>query len=610
MHFAIPDVAERTGPKGAYTVFNIHINGVHHCAIRYSEVEKLQARIKAEYPDKPLTKFPPKRLLALTLEQLEERRRGIEMYLQAVGEDPLLVRSLIFRNFLIESQEEMRERSVPVEFPIKLPGGTIFTLKTLSLNRTERTLALIADKHGMTRDLVPMFGLFLEIESDEPEEEEGAGPRRFIKRRIQHFESPYLALMKAATRKGELCLRSTFWDPALLEKIYPDQQATEWIYQQTVADANNGWMSPPDNVLAELKMLKKARKHKEFLQVASKLDTFGYIELDPCVCSHPAPDSRVIVAIGSNDLRVRLVGQKRSEAATFRVRRTRCWKLSAHDKVVDFAFDYLFGPNELRWVTMAGPQTIYMSMCVQSVVDELLEKIKPSPKGPKPDYGPTFSDADYQAAVADAARRLPPPLARQSSLPASPAEPATPTKRASEPTAASTPTPKADKPAAEKTAEKAVEKAAEKTVEMPAEQPAEKPVQKPIEKPVQKPAEKPAEKPVEKPAEKPAEKAAEKPAIKSEGTPKKAAQQPSTPTPSASTRAAASDSSSSSSYSPSTSSTTTGSRGVHRVDSTSAADDGYKKKLKLPDVFKSLKSGKSETYDNAMYDGTIGDDDL
>ena len=142
-------------------------------------------QIKADFPTKTLAKFPPKKLLTLTPEQLEERRRGLEAYMQSVCEDPEIIKTLTFRNFLIESQEvcvfdseivrslhfgrsscqnivpqEMREHSVPVEFPIKLPDGSHFSLKALSLDRTERAIA-VSPFFSVWRGFVLVFSSLL-----------------------------------------------------------------------------------------------------------------------------------------------------------------------------------------------------------------------------------------------------------------------------------------------------------------------------------------------------------------------------------------------------------------------------------------------------------------
>ena len=64
----------------------------------------------------------------------------------------------------------------------------------------------------------------------------------------------------------------------------------------------------------------------------------------------------------------------------------RCWRILSASKPCDFAhkdeehqntkfelsFEYLMSDGELRWITILSPQAILMSVCLQSIVVELL----------------------------------------------------------------------------------------------------------------------------------------------------------------------------------------------------------------------------------------------
>ena len=67
-------------------VYEIHINGVRHCSLRYRQLHTLHEKLKREFH--PLPSFPPKKLMALSLAQLEERRLNLEKYLQLLSQDP------------------------------------------------------------------------------------------------------------------------------------------------------------------------------------------------------------------------------------------------------------------------------------------------------------------------------------------------------------------------------------------------------------------------------------------------------------------------------------------------------------------------------------------
>lgn len=102
MHFSIPDTQELNEGNGStYIVclhdnflwkisliniyfkgYNIHINGVFHCTVRYRQLHNLHEQLKKEYGQNSIPSFPRKKLLPLTASQLEERRSMLEKYIQ------------------------------------------------------------------------------------------------------------------------------------------------------------------------------------------------------------------------------------------------------------------------------------------------------------------------------------------------------------------------------------------------------------------------------------------------------------------------------------------------------------------------------------------------
>ena len=81
--------------------FEVHLNGVHHCSVRYRQLHSLHQQLKKEL--QPATfnipTFPPKKMLILSQVQVEERRYGLERYLQLISQDTRLSQSLAFNGF-------------------------------------------------------------------------------------------------------------------------------------------------------------------------------------------------------------------------------------------------------------------------------------------------------------------------------------------------------------------------------------------------------------------------------------------------------------------------------------------------------------------------------
>ena len=85
MHFSIPETESRSGDSGgpAYVAYNIHVNGVLHCRVRYSQLLGLHEQLRKEYGANVLPAFPPKKLFSLTPAEVEQRREQLEKYMQA-----------------------------------------------------------------------------------------------------------------------------------------------------------------------------------------------------------------------------------------------------------------------------------------------------------------------------------------------------------------------------------------------------------------------------------------------------------------------------------------------------------------------------------------------
>ena len=71
---------------------------------------------------------------------------------------------------------------------------------------------------------------------------------------------------------------------------------------------------------------------------------------------------------------------------SFKITRMRCWRIMkgeshgspqvgmmrAEMSQLELSFEYLVTPEKLEWVTIVSSQAILMSMCLQSMVEELV----------------------------------------------------------------------------------------------------------------------------------------------------------------------------------------------------------------------------------------------
>lgn len=168
------------------------------------------------------------------------------------------------------------------------------------------------------------------------------------------------------------------------------------LYAQTVWDMERGWITCSREIQAQLTSLQARGAKREYLELARTLKHYGYVRFAECSCDVPRPDTKMRVSIGQYELCLLgnsddvLGGGQIMRETSFRVTRMRCWRITAvhnnnkneassavNDRKqpqLELSFEYLVCKDRLKWVTISSEQAIIMSVCLQSVVDELLLK--------------------------------------------------------------------------------------------------------------------------------------------------------------------------------------------------------------------------------------------
>lgn len=387
MHFSIPDTEEFRDESGStYMGYNIYINGVFHCTVRYRQLHNLHEQLKKEYGANNLPVFPPKKLLPLSSSQLEDRRAMLEKYIQSVGQDPQLVNADLFNGFLLSAQQEtscVKCQEVPLD--VFLMNGYKISLSIMTTERSDQVLEKACHQLSLPSEYVYYFSLFLI-----KREEDGDIT---VSRKLQDFESPYIS-QKSIQGVHRVVLRKSYWDPGYDLELMSNQVALNLLYVQTVADVERGWVVSSKDVKQQLASLQARGAKKEYLDVARTLKFYGFLQFRPCLCDYPHPGCQVLVSIGNRELnlRVRMAEGQNMREGSFKVTRMRCWRITTlHNNAetnsggsssntnpgqsqLELSFEYLMSKDKLQWITIASEQAILMSVCLQSMVDELLLK--------------------------------------------------------------------------------------------------------------------------------------------------------------------------------------------------------------------------------------------
>ncbi|XP_043263744.1 sorting nexin-17 isoform X2 [Colletes gigas] len=378
MHFSIPDTQEFIDTAGnTYVGYNIHINGLFHCTVRYKQLHNLHEQLTKDL-DIPILLFPPKKFFPLTLNQQEERRLSLEKYIQSIGQNATVNKSGMLNAFLLNAQQEtIGGLSNNEVVDVFLMNGSKVTINVSSGDHSGIVLKKVYNHFKLPEQYHIYFALFI-VAQDE-------GNSVYLLRKLQDFESPFITNKYIHTIGSRVVLGKNYWDVGYDLELMTNAVAMNLLYIQTVAEIQRGWILVADELQDRLTTSQSHAKKKEYLDIARTLKYYGYIQFAPCFCDYPQADSKVLVAIGRNELNLRTLSDGEQHEEMFKVSRMRCWRITTVQNGVDrceenddisleLSFEYLVAKNQLQWVTITSEQAILMSVCLQAMIDELLLK--------------------------------------------------------------------------------------------------------------------------------------------------------------------------------------------------------------------------------------------
>jgi len=405
--------------------YEVHLNGLHHCSVRYRQLHNLHQQLKRELASISggncggLPVFPPKKLMVLSSIQLEERKMALEKYLQLVSQDPRLSGGLAFNGFLLAAQQESWADSEAstgsggggqmVDLDVYLMNDQKYTVRGRCSLQTDDVLEILGKELGIPEELIFCYGLFL-IRRQEASVQ--------IVRKFQEHESPYISMKAQHGSDLKLVLRKWSWDPKTDDLLCDNKASLNVLYIQTLSDVESGMLQANASVRRQLAGIQSRGAKKEYMELARSLKDFGYVHFMPCVCDYPNTNTKVSVLIGGRELIVRVTDKNGDvKEAQFRITRMRCWRIMSAEPTalealndvitkngnggtapscegcppaLELSFEYLMPSasvtssaaaapmtssamnKEMQWVSITSPQAILMSICLQSMVEELL----------------------------------------------------------------------------------------------------------------------------------------------------------------------------------------------------------------------------------------------
>ena len=391
MHFSIPDTtdvsARKSNNQPSYTLFNIHVNGVHHCSVRYSQLhtfdEELQRLFSSAMAERK--SFPPKKLFGLSARETEERRILLEQYLQSIAQNKYLITSSYFNEFFFNAQREtflgeVSNADEKLSLTIRLLNNHELSIENISINdNTSRLLDACAAKIQLQEDFVPYFALYLFEQKDN---------QLNILRSLYEFESPYLSLKQSKKSHEHACivLKKSYWNSEYDVPLLEDRRAKNLLFVQAQYEMEQSQQFYPSDIYQQLQTLRDSSSLKDYILLARTSRFYGHVFLRECSILHPIaePSKQQLrtcsLAIGNNELicclnsdeaKTKSSGDKE---VSFKVTRIRCWKVNWVQRDTNIALEYLIKKDHLEWIEIHTKQVALVSACLQNMVDEILSK--------------------------------------------------------------------------------------------------------------------------------------------------------------------------------------------------------------------------------------------
>lgn len=184
--------------------YNIHINGLFHCCLRFKQLHSLHEQLKRAHASLCLPQFPPKKLLPLTLNQQETRRAHLERYLQLIGQDPVFSHSELLRQFLLRAQQESSyTESHETTLDVYLMNGYRIQVNGYTTECSSSILEKAARNIDLSGEHLAYFALYLMRT-----EKDGAVT---LVRKLMDFEAPHITQRKLQDCKIVIRKGWVFW---------------------------------------------------------------------------------------------------------------------------------------------------------------------------------------------------------------------------------------------------------------------------------------------------------------------------------------------------------------------------------------------------------------
>ncbi|CAH0381199.1 unnamed protein product [Bemisia tabaci] len=355
---SVPDYhcLEKNGEK--YVVFNIYMAGRHLCSRRYREFFNLHSNLKKEFVGFNFPKMPGKWPFMLSDQQLDSRRRGLELYLEKVCAVRVIAESDIMQDFLTDSDDHLGN-NIPVDLKVLLPDREVIVVNVRKNSNAEEVYNQVVNKIEMSKTTACYFYLFEIVEYN-------------FERKLKPTEMPHqLYIGNYSTASAScLCIRRWLFSPSVeLSLCTADDLATLYIFWMTIDSVDRGHIKADDK-LYQLKALQDASRKHEYLRLARQLPGYGEVVFPHCSCDS-RKEGHVMICIGFEALRLvacKEDGTEEDQVVEIAWNDVQTWEVD--EEAMSFSFQYERKTKGLRWVKVYTPYFHYAADCFARIQEE------------------------------------------------------------------------------------------------------------------------------------------------------------------------------------------------------------------------------------------------
>uniref|UniRef100_A0A915HH63 PX domain-containing protein n=1 Tax=Romanomermis culicivorax TaxID=13658 RepID=A0A915HH63_ROMCU len=413
IHITIPETVKIYDNNGnVHDGFKVHINGILHCTLRYSALLNLHDDLRKLFEWVEVIGFPPKKIkFLMTDKELDERRELLEFYLRTICQNPQTSAHSIVTNFFRESQKDcflsQNSEDIDIHVAIYLLDGSKTLIHCSPGEPTSMILQRLCEKLKIGSQFMKYFGLFIAGKSDiNPYKSKQPISLflfdnfdigyRLVVRWLQDFECPLISLLtlnQLSPKKSlKIILRKWYyWNVEIDKELLNDDNALRLIYIQACCEleswkklqninveaSNSKWSTPNVDFFNKCKELQDANLKKDLVKACQVQPHYGLLYFENCFSDYPRSKTEVRLAFGNKHLQILYkVPETDSFVETaFRVNRIRCWKLLSKDDdgVPRLSIEYLVARDHLEWINFYSEQSVLLSLCLQSMVNEIVQ---------------------------------------------------------------------------------------------------------------------------------------------------------------------------------------------------------------------------------------------